>query len=205
MAASSLTGSMEQGGALVVIATSPASCSVPCDDLAELEWLSKFCGGLFLSASNRPCSCRPPLTCRSRRPRVPIFRRPDPNGFILGLPSRAIHPLPSKSGPSAPAPIPCDWTTRLLHPPGSLPPGRALPPGHVVKEGERRWTGRSPSEVPPLRSRENSTVEDRTPGPEDAVQRVRGPLQVRQASPGVPPSGQPRNSSRRNTPTPIGR
>ncbi|KAI4324759.1 hypothetical protein MLD38_030216 [Melastoma candidum] len=86
---------------------------VPCDDLAELEWLSNFFEDSF---SAKQPSLFFPGSPSSNAP-TPL----DSSPVFLPEPT----PPPSKSQSKRPRTIPCDWTTRLLHP--AAPPAAAEP------------------------------------------------------------------------------
>lgn len=63
--------------------------------------------------------------------------------------------------------------------------------GGSEKEGERDRSRRAGEEMPALRHRQDAAVADGAHGPQDALQRLWGPIQVGPARAGVPARSQP--------------
>lgn len=131
---------------------------------------------------------------RQERRFVPV---PDVEpGLGPGDPTRPTQPGASRPGPSQDQAL-------ATHFPLPHPTQHRLSGIRFRARQEEEEDGRlGPSELGPgwlgggeemqaLWDREDAAVEDGAHGPQDALQRVWGPLQVRQAVPGVPAGGEP--------------
>ncbi|CAL9755512.1 unnamed protein product [Musa acuminata subsp. burmannicoides] len=176
-------------------------CQPLYDELAELEWLSNFVeesssedlhklhlvSGVIPTAS----SCTTGAANRAevshdggRADQVAHFRTEAP------VPGKAR----SKRSRSAPAAGPhgCSCSPRPRNRSSSDPLRRWRQEGR--EEGPAsgpRHGGDGRAEVPPLPDRQDAAVADGADGSQDTVQRLRGPLQVRPPSAGVPPAASP--------------
>ncbi|XP_022721096.1 GATA transcription factor 12-like [Durio zibethinus] len=90
---------------------------VPCDDLAELEWLSNFVEDSFSIDQNLQSNVQIFATSKARTPMSSSSgNRPD---SLIRSPTNPIFqhsiPLPGKARSKRSRAAPCDWSTRLLH------------------------------------------------------------------------------------------
>ncbi|XVF24922.1 hypothetical protein REPUB_Repub13aG0169300 [Reevesia pubescens] len=90
---------------------------VPCDDLAELEWLSNFVEDSFSTDQNLQSNFQIFATSKSPIPESSSSStRPD---SLTRSPTNPIFqhdtPLPGKARSKRSRAAPCDWSTRLLH------------------------------------------------------------------------------------------
>lgn len=137
----------------------------------------EFRGGIIL---NR----RPPLhPHRRRQSRHLLLRHHRPLAAAFGLPIRRVGPRESTQQALPRAAV------RLVLP---APPGGRLAVGpQNGAVAQERADGDAGEEMPPLRVGEDPAVENGPNGPEDALQRVRGPVQVGPAGSRVPARRQP--------------
>ncbi|KAH0989845.1 hypothetical protein GBA52_001328 [Prunus armeniaca] len=167
---------------------------VPYDDLAELEWLSNFVEESFSSEDLQKLQlisgmkARPDESASETRQLQPERNRNDnahntttTNNNPIFNPD--VSPTSSSeqsdvvsSGPASPLPPPSSTGKKTV---------KSAPKKKESPEGPGGGTGGRP-EVPALRDGQDAAVADRAHGSEDAVQRVRGPVQVRSARTRVP-------------------
>ena len=125
-------------------------------------------------------------------------------GAEQAVPRRAVQLVVAPDGPAAAAGVAAvpgvggHLAVRVGHRGAGIPgqeggevrqeEGRAVPRAGAERG---RAGGGGGEEVPPLRDGQDAAVEDGAHGSQDAVQRVRGAVQVRAARAGVPAGGEP--------------
>ncbi|WCJ40844.1 GATA transcription factor 12 [Euphorbia peplus] len=113
----SVSGNHRNGYHHIVDSHFSSELCVPCDDVAELEWLSNFVEDSFSTKHNLQANLHiisgskapTPESSSSESNPEPSLRNPNNPMFQPDI------PLPGKARSKRSRAAPCDWSTRLLH------------------------------------------------------------------------------------------
>ncbi|GAB4850261.1 hypothetical protein Ancab_029557 [Ancistrocladus abbreviatus] len=160
---------------------------VPYDDLAELEWLSNFVEESFSTENLHKLQLISGPSCTNCPDQTEAHRfhhHLHPDSTRSNPIFKPETSVPGKARSKLSRVAPSDWSTRLLmvSPANSSSESDVAPPSHPKKSTKKKETAEnSNGEVRRClhcAAEKNPTVADRTRGPEDIVQCVRGSVQV---------------------------